>query len=545
MTNISEIEMEYEKYKNKIEAKYPKLAYLLNDFNGKEAFFKKVNEPNSHLLRKELYTLFGFPKELNKEDENFSDLALPFLRFKDYPLSNVMASKSEAIFREYCFNEAVKNIQAKDLFSTLSLQIKYLQDISDEDRKTIEHILLDKGESYAVTDIKFISILKDAFKSDNPEKVLSEFEKSIKYTSSDTPEAYKVWKRTRTLVNDFLKAKIETFNDVLMNTIPNMKFVSADEVFKNKEKDEQALVDFNKLVALLPYKEEEDKLDVLNGINNYMDKDIVKMLPQFKDKWVNGRLCFEIGDEDKALFKKYKGVMNTKYFVITVNPIDLLFCSTDQEYQSCFSLLSSHGSVKGLPNFIARKDIAMCFLSSGSLSKPWKHEWYPGLSFSHIKIKARAFLYNDKDLKYIDVGRCYSPCEISNATNGSLAQFRTAARIHIWKLLTENGTDVTTMGTINRKTLKEYLTKGYTDSQSLDIIFDVAPLKERIFKNHEHNEVYFDNLSFRTDDKTGEMISKYWGSVGSGSTYYYNASGSLGELYRKGLDNAKSKKGDE
>lgn len=540
MTNISEIEIEYEKYRGKIEAKYPRVAQLLNDFNGKDAFFKKVNEPESHSLRKELYTLFGYPKELNKEDENFSDLALSFIRFKDYPLSDVMASKSEAIFREYCFNEAVKNIQAKDLFSSLSLQIKYLQDISDKDKKVIEHILLQKGEAFAVSDIRFISMLKDAYKSKNPEKVLSEFEKGIKYTSIDTPDAYKVWKRARYFVNSFCNSKVETFNEVLINTIPNMKFVSAGEVFKNKEKDEQALADFNKLVALLPYKDEKDKLDVLNGINNYMDKDIVKMLPQFKDKWVNGRLCFEIGDEEKALFKKYKGVMNTKYFVITVNPVDLLFCSTDQEYQSCFSLLSTHGSVKGLPNFIARKDVAMCFLSSGSLSKPWKHEWYPGLSFSHIKIKARAFLYNDKDLKYIDVGRCYSPSEISNATEGSLFEFRTSARILLWKLLTENGVDMTQLGSINRKCLKQYLTNGYTDSQSLDIEFDVTPLVEKRFKGHGHNEVYFDNLKFAfIKDGDSEDVSKYCGSVGAGCLYKFNASGSLGELYRRGLENAK------
>lgn len=543
MTNIIELETDFEKYKSKMEAHFPAITKYLKNWQDKDTFFKDLDKLDNSNMRKEFYQLFGYPKKLLDVDKNNVNIMSSVIRFKGYPLSEINAIKNEMLFREYCTNKAIQDIPIKELFSALALQIKYLQADSKNEKELKE--LKEAFEEIhclgALQDIQFVKVLREAYNSKEPKKVLEDYEKTIKYTSDKNSEFSKMWKRTRYFVDAFIDANTPSFIECL-KYIPDMKL--AEGVFNGaKDKDEQAMQELNKLVSILPYKKEEDKLDILTDLNNYMDKDIVKMLPQFKDKWENGRLCFEIGDTNKDLFNKYKGVMNTKYFVITVNPVDMLFCSTDQEYQSCFSLLSPHGSVKGLPNFISRKDVAMCFLSSGSMSKPWKSESYPGLSFGHIKIKARAFIYNDDKLKYADIGRCYSPCEISRASYGDLRHFRHSARILLWKFLSENGTVFSDLSSgINRKRITEFLTNGVFDRNAVDFKFNVAPLVKRIFKGSDNaNEVYMDNLAFTSDNNT-----RYYDSnVGAGCCSRFCGCGDLGSLYRLGLqdlENSKAKK---
>lgn len=532
MTDIIECENELIKWKakNKLDVYYPNITSLLSNFSSKQDFLNACTNLNSDSTRREWYNLFGYPQTI-PVDEVSDEIKTNWCRIHGYPINIISKINNPQLFNECCVYHQVASMSVENIKSNTGLGTKYLNpNTSDQDLA----LLRTKLSAAELNSLDFIKLHKKS----------SDFnitDKSIHYSDSNIPDNIIAWKRLRSLVKMFLSSTALSASEMLLNVVPSMKFIQ-DNVFSNVTGDVQALTEMKKLIALLPYKQEENKEFLVNYIDTFMEqKDIVKMLPQFKDKWINGRLVFEIGDDDKDLFKCYKGVMNTKYFVITVNPVDMLFCSTDQEYHSCFALDSPHGSNKGLINFLARPDTCMCFLSSGSLSKPWKSDMYKGLSFNHIKIKARAFIYNSKNLDMADVGRCYAPNEIANAGRSDrfLLSFRTDARLFLWKLLQESGIQFDISTFVPTSSLRRCIANPTREfNEDICFTFETAGLKERKFKGHDHNEVYMDNLSFSRDDSQDmEKHGTYHSHIGNGCCSRFNArSGNLGDLYTDELN---------
>ena len=529
MTDIIECENLLKQHKSKLMRYYPTIVDYLENFSSKDNFLSRINSALSP-ARREFYNLYGYPEQL-AEDEQNDTIKVNWIRIHNYPEKETFNCDNDRIFIEYCINKQMSNLpDLGDKTPPSVLQLKYLQAEDEETSNAIADTMEQRG--IFTNDIKFLKLHRTALTTSTS---LDELEKRFKYTDPHLPENIWAWKRMRSIIKQYMNCKIESITEML-GRIKGMKLVDAKEVFHNVEHDEHALEELNKLIAILPYKD-KDKEDILNAVNNYMEKDLVQILPQYKDKWFNGRLVFEIGDDADDLFKLYKGIMGTQYFVLTVNPVDILFCSTDQEYTSCFSLESPHGSVQGLPNFLSRPDIAMCFLSSGSMSKPWKSDSYPGLAINHIKIKARAFIYNNDALNMADIGRCYAPRELTNVGRESLEHFRSDARVMLWKLLMESGCltqEVFDSLNISNKQFRRYFTDKAFD-YDMDFTFGVKPLVLRHYKDTRtsHNEVYFDNLYFDIDDGASEYRSR----VGRGCTHRYCGDGPLYNLYKRELEN--------
>lgn len=532
MTDIIECENELIKWKNrnKLDTYYPYITSLLNNFDTKDSFLAACNNSQSGATRREWYNLFGYPEKLVGDDVS-DDITANWCRIHAYPTRVIKKTNIPSLFNEWCIYNQVSSMPIDAIKSILGLEVKYLNPNTQDEEIALIRNKLPAGDRANLDFIKLHQKSKD----------LNATDASIHYSDKDIPDNILAWKRLRSLVKMFLESTASDIPEMLTNIVPSMTLVT-ENVFTNVEGDKSALTEMKKLIAMLPYEKDSDKEFLINYVNTFMEqKDIVQMLPQFRDKWINGRLVFEIGDDAKDLFRCYKGVMNTKYFVITVNPVDMLFCSTDQEYHSCFGLDSPHGSNKGLINFLARPDTCMCFLSSGSLSKPWKNDMYKGLSFNHIKIKARAFIYNDKDLKMADVGRCYAPSEIQNSGRNAdccLRSFRTDARLFLWKLLQESGRDFSISEYITARGLRSCLGDPRRHFENLDFSFTTAGLIERRFKGHVHNEVYMDNLSFSRDNREERKDhGTYYAYVGHGCCSAFNArDGHLGNLYTQELN---------
>lgn len=518
---------------------YPHLASLLEEEDSTVLTEESLSKNNVPALL-EMYKLLGFNKDRQDLKGNSSYVSL-LMRIEKYANPEVFTLGLKEVSDEYLKAKALKDMDASSIESKEYLQIKMLQG----DKQAIEkYETLSHSSSSAAESLAKLRIIQA-----HQENKLDELFSSIKVTKDAEPLV--AWKRARTSLLEVLSKPTITGLD-LINKIPDMKLVETPMFVHDSKK---ALDDFLKLVMALPYDMNEDKEAIIRALSNYMEnKDLVKMLPQFKDKWQDGRLIFEIGDEESDLFHPFKGVLGTKYFVITVNPVDMLFCSTDQEYQSCFSLCSPHGSNNGLPNFIAHPSTAMCFLSSGSLSKPWKdEERYPGLSFKHIKIKARAFIYNDAAMKLAVAGRSYAPNEIQYADphRDVNRTFRSQASLFLAKLLQ---VDLTKYG-VPKKILAKNVNNNiyYNDDYRIDnhLSFDFKYYPIRPFDGNRWNEVYMDNLScdydpYDDDDELDSADWEYRHATGNGCcSRFCSDCGTLYRAYRSGLDMLKGGEKDD
>lgn len=488
--------------------------------------------------------LMGFDKtQLTDEEFNSHEhfkYRLFYNRIICHSDESALNDPSVFISDEYLLAKAIKDIPLESLSSIKQLQLKYLTATTKESRNKAYDKYKELYPDAESIELRAYLKLTLAHRFGK----LEEFEKNIKVTKDC--RFLGAWKRCREYIKA-VKDKPAISLDSFIEQLPSMNVVK-EPVFNYDEKD--PIFNFNMLLSALPYASNDDKADIVNKTNDYMNnKTIVKMLPQYKDCWNNGRLVFEIGDDDKDFFKNYKGVLNTKYFVITVNPVDLLFCSTDQEYQSCYSLLSDYGSTPGLPNFIAQPHTAMCFLSSGSMSKPWRHDRFPGLAFKHIKIKARAFLFTSEDEKHIGVGRTYAPNEIQRAGKGGIGtdwDFRNQAQLFMFKLLKEakkeEGEESNTMEyLLSSGMTKKYIFNMKENPECLSRIFDTKgkyvfttpSWKFRSIESGCHTEVYLDNLKL-ADSETSKDEFRY--EIGSGSCSRFVCNTTLSSRYRVGLE---------
>lgn len=79
-----------------------------------------------------------------------------------------------------------------------------------------------------------------------------------------------------------------------------------------------------------------------------------------------------------------------KYFVVSKNNYDTFWASQGNGFESCFSLTSSHGYIRGVPFWIAHKGFFMCYMTDGDITK-WSA--IPGHKCKLPKMTARAWGY--------------------------------------------------------------------------------------------------------------------------------------------------------
>lgn len=79
-----------------------------------------------------------------------------------------------------------------------------------------------------------------------------------------------------------------------------------------------------------------------------------------------------------------------KYFVVSKNNYDTFWASQGNGFESCFSLTSGHGYIRGVPFWIAHKGFFMCYITDGDITK-WSA--IPGHKCKLPKMTARAWGY--------------------------------------------------------------------------------------------------------------------------------------------------------
>ena len=133
-----------------------------------------------------------------------------------------------------------------------------------------------------------------------------------------------------------------------------------------------------------------------------------------------GRIWYELSEEDQSNLKQLirdnrysesdraKSFAGSKYFVISLNPIDKLMSATGQTFASCMSLDSSYsgGFAFNIPTLFPNKGIMVGFFSKGEQKNyPIGGEGEEN-KYRYNKMMTRNFLYLLDDGK-IGIGRTY------------------------------------------------------------------------------------------------------------------------------------------
>lgn len=79
-----------------------------------------------------------------------------------------------------------------------------------------------------------------------------------------------------------------------------------------------------------------------------------------------------------------------KYFVVSKNNYDTFWASQGNGFESCFSLTSGHGYIRGVPFWIAHRGFFMCYMTDGDITK-WSA--IPGHKCKLPKMTGRAWGY--------------------------------------------------------------------------------------------------------------------------------------------------------
>lgn len=79
-----------------------------------------------------------------------------------------------------------------------------------------------------------------------------------------------------------------------------------------------------------------------------------------------------------------------RYFVVSKNNYDTFWASQGNGFESCFSLTSQHGYIRGVPFWIAHKGFYMCYVTDGDITK-WSA--IPGHKCKLPKMTDRAWGY--------------------------------------------------------------------------------------------------------------------------------------------------------
>ena len=75
------------------------------------------------------------------------------------------------------------------------------------------------------------------------------------------------------------------------------------------------------------------------------------------------------------------------FLCVSKNPVDYLFCSTNQSFTSCLNLISEYPYYLGLPHYMADRNIFMIFMTTGKL----KRYNVKNMSFRHFNILSRTW----------------------------------------------------------------------------------------------------------------------------------------------------------
>jgi len=149
---------------------------------------------------------------------------------------------------------------------------------------------------------------------------------------------------------------------------------------------------------------ETDKKNLMDEIKAVNDKNFEynsrELSPEEKElRYKEGRYSKIINTDYDAI----KAIINSsRYLVVSRNPVDITFCSTNQNFGSCFSMTSSYGYAFGVPALIPNQDIFVCYLTKGkhqnfSISSPE----HTGYEFRYMKMLARFFVYHCKETTMI------------------------------------------------------------------------------------------------------------------------------------------------
>ncbi len=129
-------------------------------------------------------------------------------------------------------------------------------------------------------------------------------------------------------------------------------------------------------------------------INEHYHNNWYKNYDEDPDKKLDKKIVIDTdSDKMKAI------IGSSKYLVVSRNPVDIVLCSTNQNYGSCYSMDSSYGYAFGVPAIIPNKDIYVCFFTKGkhanyNISNS-KHDY----SFRYMKMLSRFFAFHCFDYK--------------------------------------------------------------------------------------------------------------------------------------------------
>ena len=140
---------------------------------------------------------------------------------------------------------------------------------------------------------------------------------------------------------------------------------------------------------------DEDKKDLIEEINE-INEQVIKYYCHGLDKEeaekTKRNVTLNINPERDSI----KAILqSSKYLVVSRNPIDIIFCSTNQNFGSCYSFDSNYGYCMGVPALIPNKDMFVCYLTKGKHQNyEIKEEHGDTYSFRYMKMLTRFFAYH-------------------------------------------------------------------------------------------------------------------------------------------------------
>ncbi len=117
------------------------------------------------------------------------------------------------------------------------------------------------------------------------------------------------------------------------------------------------------------------------------------------------RLWFKITPQMRMLLRQQttnKAVSETKYLVISRNPVDFMMCSTGQGFHSCYALDSRSSNAWSLPSLLCDKNRFLIYLTNAKF-KNFVLDDEGDMKFRYLKIKARCWgLLTNKDILFLN-----------------------------------------------------------------------------------------------------------------------------------------------
>lgn len=187
--------------------------------------------------------------------------------------------------------------------------------------------------------------------------------------------------------------EFEFSNDSEEKIITEIKSPSRKDFFGTK---------FDKTSQRIFYKiTETDKKNLIEQIQDinkhYFDYNTAGKTDEEKEKlWKEG--CYsKIIDMNNDAVRAI--VESSRYLVVSRNPIDIVMCSTNQNFGSCFSMTSTYGYAFGVPALIPNTDLCVCYLTKGKHQNFSIHSRNKNMDyeFRFMKMLLRFFVYNCKE----------------------------------------------------------------------------------------------------------------------------------------------------